>query len=191
MSPRADSRTRILEAAAQLFRRQGYEATGLKEIVDAGLAPVGSIYHFFPGGKEQLGQEALRRSGERYLHLIDLVFERAESPAAAVRQFFQLSVDALQGSGFADGCPIASVAVEVASSREDLRLACAEVFASWFRRVADGFDPLSPDVAHKAAIFTLAAFEGAIILSRALADADPLLVTADLVVDELHRLGLP
>jgi AcrR family transcriptional regulator len=51
----SDTRARLLEAAAQLFREQGYAATGLKQITAEAEAPWGSLYHFFPGGKEQLG----------------------------------------------------------------------------------------------------------------------------------------
>jgi AcrR family transcriptional regulator len=51
----SNTRERIVDASAELFRRQGYSATGVKQIVEAAQAPFGSLYHFFPGGKEQLG----------------------------------------------------------------------------------------------------------------------------------------
>jgi AcrR family transcriptional regulator len=57
------TRQRIVETTAELFRRQGYNATGIKRIVTDAKAPFGSIYHFFPGGKEQLGAEVIRASG--------------------------------------------------------------------------------------------------------------------------------
>ena len=60
-----DTRDRILDATIRLLRRQGYTATGIKQIVAEGDAPLGSVYHYFPGGKEQIGVEALLRSGER------------------------------------------------------------------------------------------------------------------------------
>ena len=50
----AATRDRIVDASAELFRRQGYNATGVKQIVTEAQAPFGSLYHFFPGGKEQL-----------------------------------------------------------------------------------------------------------------------------------------
>src|SRR5262245_52754833 len=107
-----DTRTRLLEASAQLFREQGYAGTGLKQITAAGEAPWGSLYHFFPGGKEQLGSEAIRHSGGRYLKLFDLVFARADQDVVqSVADFFQLSADALHKSDWADGCPIATVAL--------------------------------------------------------------------------------
>ena len=57
------TRDRIVDASAELMRRQGYAATGVKQIVTAAQAPFGSLYHHFPGGKEQLGAEAIRTSG--------------------------------------------------------------------------------------------------------------------------------
>src|SRR5271165_3677256 len=57
------TRDRILDSSAELFRRQGYAGTGVKQIVASANAPFGSLYHFFPGGKEQLGAETLRSSG--------------------------------------------------------------------------------------------------------------------------------
>src|ERR1700704_2934259 len=57
------TRDRIVDASAELFRRQGYAATGVKQIVTEAQAPFGSLYHFFPGGKQGLGAEAIRTSG--------------------------------------------------------------------------------------------------------------------------------
>ena len=59
----AGTRERIVDSSAELFRRQGYTGTGVKQIVAAASAPFGSLYHFFPGGKEQLGEEVIRWSG--------------------------------------------------------------------------------------------------------------------------------
>ncbi|URN02018.1 TetR/AcrR family transcriptional regulator [Actinomadura madurae] len=184
-----DTRTRLLEAGAQLFREQGYAGTGLKQITAAGEAPWGSLYHFFPGGKEQLGAEAVRHSGDRYLRLFDLVFERTEQDVVeSVRDFFQLSVDALQESDWADGCPIATVALETASTSEPLRHACAEVFASWEASVAGRLRGagIAERRAGDLATYVLSAFEGALVLSRAAHDVRPLKVTAEVVAGTLR-----
>ncbi len=52
--------------ASNLFRRTGYTGTGMKQIAQAAGAPFGSIYHFFPGGKAQLGEEVIRSAGAGY-----------------------------------------------------------------------------------------------------------------------------
>ncbi len=178
-----DTRTRLLEASAQLFRQQGYAGTGLKQITAAGQAPWGSLYHFFPGGKEELGAEAIVHSGQRYLKLFDLVYARSgNDPAQSIHDFFHLSVDALEKSGFADGCPIATVALEAASTSEPLRHACDAVFTSWQQATATFLTQAgAADRAAQLATYILAAFEGAIVLSRTARDTRPLRVTADVV----------
>ena len=65
----ASTKDRIVNTSAELFRRQGYAGTGMKQIVAEASAPFGSLYHFFPGGKEQLGDEVIRRSGQLYIQL--------------------------------------------------------------------------------------------------------------------------
>jgi TetR/AcrR family transcriptional regulator, lmrAB and yxaGH operons repressor len=50
-----DTRSRILQAAYRLLRKRGYHASGLTDILELANAPKGSMYHHFPGGKEELG----------------------------------------------------------------------------------------------------------------------------------------
>ena len=83
-----DTRERIIRTAAELFRRQGYDGTGLNQILDVSGAPRGSLYFHFPGGKRQLAVEAVAASGEllgkgmeRSLDSTDDVAE--ESPASS------------------------------------------------------------------------------------------------------------
>ena len=60
----------------ELFRRQGYAATGLKAILAASDAPYGSLYHFFPGGKEELGVAALHAGGADLPGAVEAFFVR-------------------------------------------------------------------------------------------------------------------
>jgi TetR/AcrR family transcriptional regulator, lmrAB and yxaGH operons repressor len=184
MATTRDTRARLLEASAQLFRRQGYAGTGLKQITAAGRAPWGSLYHFFPGGKEELGAAAIAHSGQRYLKLFDLVYAQSgNDPAQSIHDFFHLSVDALEKSGFADGCPIVTVALEAANTAEPLRHACDAVFTSWQQATAIFLIQAgaAADRAAQLATYVLAAFEGAIVLSRTARDTRPLRVTAGIV----------
>jgi TetR/AcrR family transcriptional regulator, lmrAB and yxaGH operons repressor len=190
VASRSDTRDRVLRAAARLFRRQGYEATGLKELVAESEAPWGSLYHFFPGGKEHLGVEAIRMSGAGYCRLITKVTGETGSAAAAIRSMFDLSSEALERSDFADGCPIANVAVETANTHEALRQACSEVFAAWTALAADRLeaDGLAWDQAQDAARFVVAAYEGAVMLARAHKDTAPMRSTAHHVVATIEAL---
>ncbi len=185
MPRRSDTKERLLDASAQLFRRQGYWGTGLVEVTETGQAPWGSLYHYFPGGKEQLGVEALERSGSRYQHLIASVFSRHTSVTAAVKEFFELMIDSLEKSGFADGCPIATVTVDVASRSEALRQACSTAFSAWTEQLTEYFEPTFGAASGRLAVFALSTFEGAMVLSRAHHDITPLRVACELLVAAL------
>jgi AcrR family transcriptional regulator len=170
------TRERILYASAELFRRQGYAGTGLKQVVAQAEAPFGSLYHFFPGGKEQLADEVLRAGGRFFLALYGSIADAAGDLPTAVHDFFAGAAATLQSTDFADACPIATVAGEVASTHEPLRQATADVFESWLASLAE--DAIEGGVAHSRAralaLSVLALLEGAFLLSRSLRSTEPM-----------------
>jgi AcrR family transcriptional regulator len=172
------TRDRIVDASAELFRRQGYAATGVKQIVDEAKAPFGSIYHHFPGGKEQIGAEAIRVSGKLYEQLIPAVLDVAPDPVTGVRMFFAGAAQHLVETDYEDACPIATIALEVSSSSETMREACAEVFESW---VTAGAERYPVENARELTIAMLAALEGAFVLARAWRSTEPLEVAGEMV----------
>jgi AcrR family transcriptional regulator len=184
-----DTRERLVEAGAELFRRQGYVATGVKQIVGEASAPFGSLYHFFPGGKEQLGEEAVRRSGAAYGALVPLFFDAAPDVVSATQAFFEAAAATLEESGWADACPVATVALEVSSTSEPLRQACADVFEGWFDLAAARFRDagIAPARARELAMSLIALLEGAFVLGRALRSTDPVLAAGRSAVAEVER----
>src|SRR5438874_7484607 len=95
------TRERIVDATAECFRRQGYMGTGLKQIAADADAAFGSLYHFFPGGKEELGAEVIRRSGRVYMQLfVDIVLE-VPDVVEAVGRFFTDAAKVVEASGYA------------------------------------------------------------------------------------------
>ena len=124
----SDTKERILDSSGELFRRQGYMGTGVKQIVAEAGAPFGSLYHFFPGGKAELGAETIRRSGLLYGLLLGEYAGPEVELVAGIRAFFEGAAETLRETDYADACPIATVALEVSSANEELRRACADVF---------------------------------------------------------------
>lgn len=189
-TPRApDTRERILATTAGLFRRQGYTGTGLKQIVAAARAPFGSIYHHFPGGKEQLGAEVIATSGDMYRDLIVTLLRAAPDLVTGVRHCFQGAAALLRETDFADACPIATVALEVASSHEPLRIACAEVFERWIdagmaEHEAAG---IARPRARQLTILFIAALEGAFVLCRATRSTEALDVAGEAVARAIEQ----
>lgn len=168
-----DTRQRIVEATAALFMQQGYAATGLKAIIEAGDATTGSLYHFFPGGKAELAATTLRHAGQTYEDLVMSVIDAAPDIVTGVRDCFGGAAELLRATDYRDACPVATVALEVASSDEPLRLVTAEVFDGWCRAVARRLETagLARRRSQDLATVLVAALEGGFLLSRVAKDA--------------------
>jgi AcrR family transcriptional regulator len=183
------TKERIVQRSAELFRRQGFAGTGVKQIVAEASAPFGSLYHFFPGGKEQLGEEVIRWSGGIYGLLLDAFFKPGEDPVAATRNFFAGAALTVRESDYADACPIATVALEVSSTNEPMRKACADVFNGWVDSATERLVEcgLSRKRSRALAISMIASLEGAFVLSRALRSTEPIEVAGAAVTAEVRE----
>lgn len=169
-NPKAgNTKSRILDATAELFMRYGYNGTGLKQIVADANAPFGSLYHHFPGGKQELGVEVIHRSGAMYLELVMGVVDAAPDPVSGVRDCFSGAAEVLRATDYADACPIETIALEVASSNEPLREATAQVFESWIVGASARFRAAGVDEqgGRALAIMLITLLEGAFVLCRA------------------------
>ncbi|OHU19281.1 TetR family transcriptional regulator [Mycobacteroides franklinii] len=180
----ADTRDRIVAATCELFRRQGMTGTGLKQIARSAGAPFGSIYHFFPGGKAQLADEAIRASGAMYRDLVLAIFDQGGPDlASTIRTAFAAAAENLIATDYADACPIATIALEVASTDDALRRATADVFTDWIEQGAERIagSGLPPDVCRSLIVGFITSLEGAFVLSRALRSPEPLLSAGETV----------
>jgi AcrR family transcriptional regulator len=168
----SETRQRIMEAAAASLALRGYRGTGLKQVsVDSG-APIGSLYHFFPGGKDEIAVSGLTWSAARYAKRVGTVLGEREDPAEAVRFAFQRAAETLEATEYADACPIATVALEVASTNEPLRRVTGEIFEDWLRGLDAWFAGAGlPAVeCRRLSTMFLAALEGGFLLCRAARD---------------------
>jgi AcrR family transcriptional regulator len=170
------SRERLLDSAVDLLQRQGYHGTGLNELLERSEAPRGSLYHYFPGGKEQIGAEAIARAGDQVAAAVVHLLRAKPSVADAVEALAGLLAAGLETSDFERGCPVATTALEVTPRSEPIRAAVQASFESWLaplreRLEAAGFDRLQ---AARRADLAIATLEGALVLARARQDADVL-----------------
>ena len=178
------TRERIVYAGAELFRRQGYAGTGIKHIAAHADATLGSVYHFFPGGKDQLADEVLRSAGSFFLALYEAIAAAAPDLPSGVRDFFAGAAETLETTGYADACPIATVAGDIASTNPLLRETTAEVFESWLTALAqDAVEAgIAPEQARPLALSVLALLEGAFLLSRSLRSLEPMVACGEAAV---------
>ena len=94
------TRARLVEAAAALFSRNGYSATGVKAVLLEASAPYGSLYHWFPGGKQQLGVAALEYGGSRYRELLESVYPEGKGVVEATAASFVMASELLEQTDF-------------------------------------------------------------------------------------------
>jgi TetR/AcrR family transcriptional repressor of lmrAB and yxaGH operons len=175
MPRKTDSRERMVRSAAQLFRRQGYAATGWRQIVAESGAPWGSQAHFFPGGKEQLAAEALSAEGSRIRREMEAALEHSH-PADMITAWSKYAARVLKTSKWAEGCPIATAALETAHTSTALARACDVAFASWVSTFERALIARGMKAAEAQALATtvVAATEGALLMARTARKAAPL-----------------
>lgn len=178
------SRQAFVEATAELLRRQGYNATGLNEIVARSGAPKGSLYFHFPGGKEELAVAAMTRSGDQLRQAIEAIVKSSEDLGESLRRLVDSLAIGLERSGYEAGCPIATITLEAATTSDAVRATADAVFSSWLavlqeRLVAAGMNAVD---AERRALLILAALEGALIIARARHDIGPLAAVRDELV---------
>jgi TetR/AcrR family transcriptional repressor of lmrAB and yxaGH operons len=163
------AKQQILESAAHLFEKQGYHATGLNEIIRESGAPKGSLYYYFPDGKEQIGAETALWSAAQMVERIRAGLALSGDPAEAAQLLTLGIADAVERSGFAAGGPLMILAAESAVTSERLNMACREAYAlmqAVFTEKLAGDETLAQ--------FVIATLEGAILLSRVLHRGAPL-----------------
>lgn len=183
-----DTKQRLVDVTSELFKRQGYNGTGVKQIVADAGAPFASLYHFFPGGKEELGAEVIRWSGTMYGLLWLEVVRPERDLATGVRKFFEGAAAHLVETDYADACPIATVALEVSSVSDVMREACNDVFELWLSGATEDFVAagVPKRKARDLAITFVALLEGAFLLSRAAKSIEPMRVTGKLAEREVR-----
>jgi TetR/AcrR family transcriptional repressor of lmrAB and yxaGH operons len=175
-----DTRQRMIRATARLMRRQGYAATGWRQVIADSATPWGSQSHHFPGGKEQLAAEALALAGHRYEQLLRAALHGSH-PAEAVASWVTLAAAELQESGWADGCPVATVTLETAHTSAVLAEACRAALGSWRAAITEAIQARGIPSADALGLATvvLAGIEGGLLLARAYRSTEPLRAVGD------------
>jgi TetR/AcrR family transcriptional repressor of lmrAB and yxaGH operons len=174
--PRPDrSRAALVDTAALLFRRQGYAATGVHQILETADVKAGSLYHHFPNGKQELAAAVVESAGGEIERLLRRFLDSQSPVADIVAGWIDLLIVQL-ASDQRDGCPIEPIATESVNASPQVRDASARAFAGWSAAVAerlrlDGWP--DPD-AEQTALAVIALIEGALILSRIAGDATAL-----------------
>lgn len=183
----SNPREQMVVSAALLIRERGAQATAISDVLKHSRAPRGSAYHYFPGGRMQLLEEATDYAGAYIAGKISA----AESAAVLLDELIGMYREQLIRSDYRAGCPIVAVTVEAGDPDNPERTTkvierAAAAFRMWTdligkRLVAEGVEAAR---AEELAMLVTTSIEGAIIVARASRDVKPL----DLIQHQLRGL---
>ncbi|MGW5656806.1 TetR/AcrR family transcriptional regulator [Streptomyces humi] len=174
-------RERIVAGAADMISRRGLNATSIRETAKHARAPLGSTYHYFPEGKQQLATEAVRYTGEWVARRLRKELEAG--PVAGLRAFLALWRKIVVDSDFRAGCPVLAVSIEEPPTDEapPAVVAAADVFTAWEGLLSAALREHGAEREQAAQLATLvvAAVEGTVAMCRAKRSIEPLDRTAE------------
>src|SRR6202035_5638676 len=168
MAKSSDSKEKTVVAAVKLFSQRGYHGTALNDILDAAGSPRGSLYFHFPKGKEEIGEAASGLAGAAVRQVIATAAETSSNVEDFLTQIVQTMASNLERSGYTEGCPIATTALETAAQSEVLGAATRDAFQKWELEIKRGLFRLGMPAgeADLADTMVLSPLEGALLLAR-------------------------
>jgi TetR/AcrR family transcriptional repressor of lmrAB and yxaGH operons len=176
MAKATDSKPKTLAAAARLLRQQGYHGTALHDILTAAGSPRGSLYFHFPRGKEEIGEAALTLAGEAVRQAIARAAESSENAEVFLIRIARGMAADLAKSGYREGCPIATTALETSAQSDALGAATRTAFQAWETEIKRGLERfgLASSDADLIATTALSQLEGALLLARTYRSLTPM-----------------
>jgi len=170
------TRDKFVATASQLLQQKGFGATSVGEIAKAGELPIGSLYYYFPNGKEELAAAAVALGAESFEAVLSETLATESDPGAAIAACARVLADRLEASDWRDGCPVATVALETVHSSERLQTSAQLALDSWVAVIASRLTELGLDneAASEIATVTIAVLEGAELMARVAKSREPL-----------------
>ena len=157
-----------LPALAEVFREHGFEGASLSMLSKATGLGKGSLYNFFPGGKEEMMDAVLADIDQWFATTIFSPLEQARDPASAITSMVE-DVTAY----FQSGSRVCLVGlIGLGSSGDTFTTRLRGYFSRWISALAHCLEAshLSPSLAMHLAEETVSGIQGAIVLARALGD---------------------
>ncbi|MDR7166118.1 AcrR family transcriptional regulator [Pseudarthrobacter oxydans] len=186
------SRERMVLGAADLLSRLGLGATSMRELAKHAGTPLGSTYHYFPGGKRQLAREAVEFAGAQVAGTLGSALKAG--PAEGLDAFLSVWRGILEKSSFDAGCPVLSVAVTEPRDGDsgEAVAAASAVFADWCGLLASSLREagVARNRADELSILIVCAVEGSVALCRASGTAEAL-DQVGATLSDLIRASLP
>lgn len=176
------SRQRIVARVADVVAQHGVRAVSLDQVLAAAGASKSQLHHYF-GGRDQLMEAAVAYRCEQVLAGLTEAFTAVATLADLERT---LAGFVGQYEQSPSGCPIGTLATDVAEHNEGARARVVDAFAGWERLFAEAFERMRASAELRAdassgdlATALLASLEGGMLLSQTRRDVQSLRVAAD------------
>jgi AcrR family transcriptional regulator len=156
-----------------MLREAGMSGIGIKDVVARSKTPIGSLYHYFPGGKTQLVAESLQIHADKSRQLLAHFFDGKRSAAAAVRDLFDTAADGFERAGCAKGCALGAVTLDLLPEHGKTRAICSAAFDDWAAIIEPHLPGSSKQARQAHAVLIVSALEGAFIVARAAQSGEP------------------
>jgi AcrR family transcriptional regulator len=187
----AATRARIVEAAADLIYAHGVEQTSLDDVMSASGVSKSQLYHYF-ADKDALVLDVIARQTERVLDAQRPHLGALDSLPAL--KAWRNAILRLNKASQGKGCPLGSLASELANDSEPARKRLADSFSMWRDHIEDGLAEMrergelsaSADP-HDLALALLSAVEGGLLLAKTTHSSRPLELSLDMAIDHVAR----
>ena len=186
------TRDRLIAAMLSALRSKGYHGVGLNELLRDAAAPKGVLYHHFPGGKAELAIAAIDAVVDQIFAAQTKLLQRHANPVDALGAWMNSAQKLLAASGFEQGCPLATIALESTPDDVEVRQALALGFARIREPLQQALELAGIETlrARQLAALIVSAYEGALLQARVAGRVDTMEDTVSALVD-MVRLSLP
>jgi TetR/AcrR family transcriptional repressor of nem operon len=174
-----ENRRRIIETAGRLFRASGFNGVSVAELMNAAGFTHGGFYNHFPSKEALAASAALAGLQRSNAILTETLMDQAGSNHSALWPFIEAYLSSAHRDNRADGCTIASLASDAARQDEQVQASFAkgideelDILASYFAKTPAEDQDEMPASARERAVHLLSELVGAIILARAVAQAN-------------------
>ncbi|MEC4814581.1 MAG: TetR family transcriptional regulator C-terminal domain-containing protein [Scytonema sp. PMC 1069.18] len=190
--PKENVREKLIEAGLKVFWSRGFNAAGIKELVETAGVPKGSFYHYFDS-KEAFAQAVVERyaCSSKEMHS-QILHNRSLSPLTRLRHYFEALTIDYEQMAFAKGCFLGNLSLELADHSTSVCQCLETAFSGWEEVItqvlveAVDCGELSPetDIASLAA-FCVNSWEGALVRMKAARNAQPLQVFLSIIFNQI------
>ena len=163
----AETRRRIVKAAAAKFRQNGIGGTGLSDLMAAAGLTHGGFYRHFDS-KDQIVVEACAAATESAI----ATFFSKKFPLGGLKARVANYLSPAHRDDPSAGCPLAALGSEIARCDKKIRAAATQAFLELVDIIAAESDKTRPDVAKRRALVAASTMIGALTMSRIVTDRE-------------------